>query len=866
MQDLFVVESPGKIKSLESILGTNYLVMASYGHIADLPNDDYVPAPAFMPNYRLSKDPTRRMDGERFIAKVMDFVRKGVRRIYLATDGDREGEAIAWAIRMFIRRFCKKENLPEPDMPRVSYSEITADAVQDAIRHASTINEAQVSAQECRRVIDRHVGWLVSPLLSEKLATPKLSAGRVQTPAVVLVWEREKEIRNFKSQNHFRVHATFTESDGTTWQATWNSREWHTGDDDILLDQSIADRVVAAATQFTTDDFTEKDVKRAPPAPFITSTLQRAAASKFGFEPDYTMKLAQALYESGSPDGQSGAITYMRTDSVNLADKAIADIRNLISSRPELGLTLAPEPRKYKSKDTAQLAHEAIRPIYFDQINAGHTPDEQKLYRLIYARTVASQLADAIFSERVVHLRATNMIDGRVPQFIGRGRAVKFKGWMQLGNDATVEADDDQPKSAEENAIANPVPYLSYGDMRLSQRTYREDCKTRAPNRYTKVSLIEKLESEGIGRPSTYASIIKTIFDRDYVKHITPKDKKIVPTPLGEQIAAMLSSSFAFATVSYTRELEERLDDIANGTRRYKEVVADNYEILNGEITVVDSQIERIQCPHCAARGFPENTLRRLVKNKNYFWVCNHPDTPHFFDDANQKPFIQHPHTEIACPTCAEFSMVKNRDKKTEGRFYWRCITPECNTYMDDANGEPVVRVAAAATPQKVADCPSCREPNLAWRTGRNGDYWKCACGYSCDDDNGTPKPRDSSSAQSSGASAPSSQKSNHRCLECGKIELTFFPAGKFGPYYKCGACSKTWPDEGGKPVLRRSTPVDAKPASKPAAPKKSSAAKPGKIEGSTCTKCGNGKMLSRMGGKFFGCSNYPNCKNTVNP
>ena len=471
--DLFIVESPGKVKKIQGYLGSGYRVMASIGHVRDLPVGDIgVEPPVFKPEYV----PTER--GKDVLKKLAEAA-KAASNVYLATDPDREGEAIAWHL---------KEALRLKKYERITYQEITEQAVKKAMASPRQLNMELVAAQVTRRVLDRFVGYMVSPALSERLGTPRLSAGRVQSPAVRLVVEREREIGNFNVITHFGVEMLF-ERPGGIWTAVWLPKHgWLPEGQEYILDKAVA-REVAGQCLLSVLDCRESVSKIAPPAPFITSTLQQAASSALKFSPKTTMSLAQRLYEQGH-------ITYMRTDSPNLSEEAIAKIREWATQH---GFAVPKSPRRWKSKAGAQEAHEAIRPTHVEIETAGETEGEQILYTLIRLRAIASQLEEALYNVRIVTLESD--VDGRKARFEAKGRTVKRAGWKAL-----VAADQTEEEEAE---AENPVPKLETGQPVTAREAKVLEKKTKPPARYTEATLIKELERQGIGRPSTYAAILE---------------------------------------------------------------------------------------------------------------------------------------------------------------------------------------------------------------------------------------------------------------------------------------------------------------------------------------------------------------------
>lgn len=655
--NLVIVESPGKVKKIREILGQGWDVQASVGHVRDLPEREMgVEAPDFKPKYV----PTER--GKDVLAKL----RKSVERanaVYLATDLDREGEAIAWHLKQALR-------LDNPQ--RIRFAEITPKAIKTAIASPSGIDIKMVAAQEGRRVLDRLVGYMVSPKLGDMAGRRGLSAGRVQSPAVRIVLERERAIQAFKPTNHFGAQLGFGD-----WTADWDTRPWLPEGQKYLLDKSLADRA-AALRQVEVLDCEEKEESKAPPAPFITSTLQQAASNKLRMKPKATMEAAQKLYEQG-------LITYMRTDNPNLSDDALIEIYQVCQAK---GLPMVDQPRTWKAKGDAQEAHEAIRPTHFDVEEAGDTPEQQAIYKLIWQRALGCQLAAARYAVRTVRLRAVDGLDGKPVDFIGKGRALVYEGWRAIYEDDT-ESDDDKKKDKE--GANNPVPHLEPGQQ-LDAETGRVLAKkTRAPSRFTEAELIKELERLGIGRPSTYAAIMQNIISRGYVDY-DKAGKYLVPTDTGALVIdALVNSRFSFIEYDFTRDMEARLDQVAEGRSSYREVVSVVHDSLEQELggMKVDAAPEH-PCPNCG------KALFRRKGGKGYFWGCSgYPDCDTTLPDAGGKPGKRKPRqvADTPCPKCGK-ELVRRYKAGTgkKGYDFWSCSGyPSCDAKFDNVGGKPKI-------------------------------------------------------------------------------------------------------------------------------------------------------------------------------
>lgn len=530
---LMIVESPNKVKKIAAILGDGWKIAASFGHIRDLPSDHAgVSAPDYRPEYELTDR------GKKVIAQLKPLA-ANAEAVYLATDPDREGEAISWHL-------CDALRLRNP--LRVTFDSITESVIRAAVRSPRSIDMDLVRAQEARRVVDRLVGFSVSPWLGHVLRE-KASAGRVQTPAVRLVVEREREIADFRVTNHYVARLAFS---GGQWSATWVVKLFLKEGESFILDRQLAE-IAAGARDLKVLKFEEKDVQVAPPAAFTTSTLLQAASVQLRYKPDTTAKLSQALFEQG-------LITYHRTDSQNLSAEAIEAIRAYATAE---GLPLPPQSRRWPSKDDAQEAHEAIRPSHIEQERGGETDQERALYTLIRERALASQLANAVYAGRMMGLEAR--INGRAFHYAARSRVLKQLGWR------SITAKDAADEDTDGNEDCGQVPFCTVGDTFRAESGQVLEKKTVAPPRFSQASLIKKLEELGIGRPSTYATTVSGIMVRGYV---VETKNKITPTDKAYRAIDSLKGKFEFAEYEYTKELEKSFDEVAKGVSRYLEVVS----------------------------------------------------------------------------------------------------------------------------------------------------------------------------------------------------------------------------------------------------------------------------------------------------
>ena len=689
---LLIVESPGKIKKLQSFLSSEWRVTASVGHIRDLPNDGYgIEPPDFRPVYQVTPDKKDVVARLKALANEAD-------EVYLASDPDREGEAIAWHL---------KEVLGLSSYKRVTYTAITKEDVEAGIASPRDIDMALVQAQEARRALDRLVGYRVSGPLSRACSESRMSAGRVQSPAVRIVVDREHEIKTFVSTTHYGVELTFdrVENVAEGWNAVWLPREgWLEDDNPYVLDKAVADRV-AAVKSLDVLAFSEKEASAAPPAPFTTSSLQQAAGNALKFTPKRTMELAQKLYEAGH-------ITYMRTDSPNLSETAIAEIRAYADAQ---GLPLPDKARTWKSKDGAQEAHEAVRPTHIDVEEAGENADEKALYTLIRLRALACQLADAVFAVRVARLGAD--VDGKQAIFEARGRTLVKAGWKQvMPGDAAGE---------EEAEPANSVPLLKEGAKAVVQQGVVSTKKTKPKPRYKQTTLIREMEKRGIGRPATYAAILDNIIAQK--AYLREEKGWLVPTPRGEALVAAMLPVFSFMNLEFTRELEAALDGVASGKTSYAGCVRPAYDKLMAELEMFREKTA-IPCPECGNRDtFYHNV--NTEKGWNY-WKCRECNAS--FADENGRPGSRKekkelPPSDFDCLKCGSARLRRITGTKNGTAYdFFKCPDEKCGATFNAVDGRPVPREKPALS---EFACKQCGKP-LAVRPTRNGGIYFSCTGY----------------------------------------------------------------------------------------------------------------------------------------
>ncbi len=697
---LVIVESPAKAKTVSRILGAPYEVKASIGHVRDLPKSSM--------GVEISDDFTIKYVVPRDKAKAVKEIREAAQqagRVYLATDPDREGEAIAW----HLIEAADLEGLPHS---RVVFHEITPQAVQEAFRHPRDIDMPLVDAQQARRVLDRLVGYRLSPFLWQKVRRG-LSAGRVQSVALRLVVEREREIQNFVSQEYWTIEAALEKKE--TPPSFKAKLMGYAGKKQKLEihDETEAQRLLALSRDaaYTVLNVQYKTQSRKPSAPFITSTLQQEASRRLGFSAKRTMALAQQLYE-GLPlgsGGEVGLITYMRTDSTNVAESARHEARDFISER--FGAEFLPHsPRQYGKVKGAQEAHEAIRPTTIrrepETVKPYLTRDQLKLYTLVWQRMIASQMADARFEVLSVDIEAKPYTGKTVFLFRATNTQMRFSGFRQV----YVEGRDD---GEEEDEGTNPMPDLDKGEALRLLDLIPEQHFTQPPARYTEASLVKALEEKGIGRPSTYAPTLSTIQDRGYVEK---EGRQLKPSELGFLVNDLLVENFPiFVNAQFTADMEQELDDVAEGDRPWQPVVREFYNPLEEALKKAESVPKAEQqtaeiCPECgrpmvirwgrrgrflACSGFPECRTTRPLEGE---------------EEAPQP-------TDEKCPECGAPMVVKS------GRF-GRFLA--CSRYPECKGTRPFAAKVGVS-------CPKCGGDILERRSKRGRTFYGCSNYPKCD-------------------------------------------------------------------------------------------------------------------------------------
>lgn len=642
-KNLVIVESPAKAKTIEKFLGSSYKVRASNGHLRDLPkskigvdveND-------FEPQYTTIR-------GKADLIKTLKSEAKKANKVFLATDPDREGEAISWHIANML-------NLNEEETYRIEFNEITKDAVKNAIKQPRKLNMDRVDAQQARRVLDRLVGYKLSPLLWRKVRKG-LSAGRVQSVAVKVIVDREKEIRDFIPEEFWTIDARL-KKDKQEFDAHYYGIN---GKKAKLENEEQAKEVLAGidGAEYILKDVKKGTRKKNAAPPFTTSSLQQAASGKLGFTAKKTMMLAQMLYE-GVPlqNGETtGLITYMRTDSIRVSQEAQNAALEYV--KETYGEKYVPQkPNTYKSRKSAQDAHEAIRPTYAnntpDSIKQYLTSDQYKLYKLIYTRFLASQMMPALFETLNFE------IDANGYTFKANGSRILFDGHLAVYDSKTEEDDQRMLPAAEKGDKLELVELLPKQNF------------TQPPARYTEAGLVKFLEERGIGRPSTYAPIISTIQDRGYV---TKQAKSFVPTELGEIVTDLMANNFAnIVDITFTADMEEKLDDVEQEGEPWKHVIREFYLPFEKDLEEADKNIEHVKIPEKVSDVICEKCGANMVHKMGRFGeflAC-----PNYPECKNTKPIVSE--IDVPCPKCGA-KVVQRRSKK--GRTFYGCEKyPECD-------------------------------------------------------------------------------------------------------------------------------------------------------------------------------------------
>ncbi len=713
-QSLVIVESPAKAKTINKYLGRNFTVKYSLGHVKDLPKKDVAVdiEHGFEPTYEV-------IEGKKKLIQELKQAASKADAVYLAADPDREGEAICFHLAEELQDRKKKE--PAKKIYRVMFNEITAPAIRRAFEKPGTIDLRLVDAQQARRVLDRLVGYKVSPLLWDKVRRG-LSAGRVQTVALRLIVEREREIRAFVKKEYWTIDANLAAKKPPAFDARLLRRNNEALE---IPNQEAADAIVSSleGAEYKVASVGTKEKRRFPVAPFITSTLQQEASRKLRFSVKRTMMLAQRLYEGVElgREGSVGLITYMRTDSTRVSEEALSEARALIGER--FGPKYVPEkPNIYKTKKDAQDAHEAIRPT-----SAARTPesiakylseDELKVYRLIWMRFIASQMTPAVFDQTTIDITATGK-DGFQYLFRATGSVMKFDGFL-----AVYEEGKDQ-KDEEDEEIKHKLPAVAEGEV-LKLRTLKpEQHFTEPPPRYNEATLVKELEARGVGRPSTYASILSTIQEREYVKK---EGGRFTPTELGMVVTDLLVENFDdIFDVAYTARMEEELDEIEAGKLNWKQALAEFYEKFDKNLKRAEqnmTDVKRLEKPTdlvCEKCGKP--MVIKWGRHGSFIACTGYPECTNTREltvdlpDVDKTDLSELGGEEEYCPNCGRPMALK---KGRFGQFY------ACTGYPDCKTTRPVGGAQKLPDVPLEEKCPQCGS-NMVIKHGRFGEFTACS-------------------------------------------------------------------------------------------------------------------------------------------
>ena len=750
-RSLVIVESPAKAKTINKYLGRNYTVKASYGHVMDLPKktlgidvDD-----GFEPTYEISPNKVQVVADLRKAAGKSDAV-------YLAGDPDREGEAICAHLAEVLgptmaakngkgskkgaeaegkgkkKKKGKSRKVASGGAPldpannhifRVMFNEITPKAIRAAFEHPGQINTNLVDAQQARRVLDRLVGYKISPLLWDKVRRG-LSAGRVQTVALRLIVEREGEIRAFTPVEYWSLHAQLAASEPPVFEAKLSR---YKGEEIAVHNQAEADAIVAAVeqAQWQIASVAQKEKRRFAPPPFTTSKLQQAGYNRLRYTAKRTMALAQRLYE-GVELGAEGAvalITYMRTDSVRVSADALDQVREFVGS--SFGPSYVPEkPNVYKSKKDAQEGHEAVRPTDVARTPADVRPflsdDLFKLYQLIWQRFVASQMVPAVFDQTTVDIQAGDYT------FRANGSVMKFDGYLAVYQVSPLAGEDEE--KTDDDGEGRRLPSMHEGEVLRLEKIRPDQHFTEPPPRYTEATLVKELEEKGIGRPSTYASIISTIVDREYV---TKEQGRFAPTMLGEKVSELLVKSFEdIFDVGFTARMEEELDEIEDGKLRWRESVKGFYQRFEQDLEHAKGEMESYKagiptgrkCEKCG-----EGELLERISRLGFFLGCSrYPDCDFIQDLSPEVPEETEGETPAeACDNCGREMVIK---RGRWGPFLACSGYPDCKTTRRLVTGTRRARQPDEPLDEKCPDCGA----QLVRRHGRYGEFIGCSAYPKC--------------------------------------------------------------------------------------------------------------------------------------
>ena len=712
-KSLVIVESPTKAKTIGKYLGKQFVVKASLGHVKDLPkkNLSVDVEKNFEPHYEV-------IEGKKKLIAELKAAAKGMDSVYLAADPDREGEAICYHLQEELNGSKKG-----PKFFRVMFNEITANAIKKAFEKPGSVNLHLVDAQQARRVLDRLVGYKISPLLWDKVRRG-LSAGRVQTVALRLIVDREREIRAFIKREYWTIDVQLNAKKPPVLTARFTKKNDEAIElPDETTTKSLLDQL--DGSKYLVHSVSTKEKKRNPVPPFITSTLQQEASRKLRFSVKRTMMLAQRLYEGVEvgTEGSVGLITYMRTDSTRVSPDAQEEVRELIKER--YGAPFFPAtPNVYKSKKDAQDAHEAIRPS-----SAKRTPDdlapylqedEMKLYRLIWMRFVASQMTPAVFDQTTIDVAAKGK-DGATYMFRATGSVPKFKGFLEV-----YEEGKDQ-KDSDDEELKNRLPLVVEGEELRFKSIEPEQHFTEPPPRFNEATLVKELESDGVGRPSTYASILSTIQEREYVKK---EGGKFVPTELGIVVTDLLLENFKnLFDITYTARMEVELDEIEEGKIDWREAMSEFYERFQKDLEHAErhmTDIKRMEEPTgeaCEKCGKPMvikwGKFGKFIACTGYPECSNTRELP---PDPASAEGLTEQDAEEYCENCGRVMVLK---KGRFGQFY------ACSGYPDCKTTKQIGGTQKKSDVPLDEKCPQCGN-NLVLKNGRFGEFTACSTYPTC--------------------------------------------------------------------------------------------------------------------------------------
>ncbi|MBV9762885.1 MAG: type I DNA topoisomerase [Acidobacteriaceae bacterium] len=709
-KSLVIVESPAKAKTIGKYLGKQFIVKASLGHVKDLPKKDLAVdiERDFTPKYEV-------IEGKKKLIAELKQAAKGVESVYLAADPDREGEAICW----HLKEELEPKKADKPAIFRVMFNEITANAVKRAFDKPMAVNVNLVEAQQARRVLDRLVGYKISPLLWDKVRRG-LSAGRVQTVALRLIVEREREIRAFEKQEYWTIDVALNAKKPPVLMARLNKRADETAQ---IRDEASAKGIVEDldGATYIVRSVATREKRRNPVPPFITSTLQQESSRKLRFSVKRTMMLAQGLYEGKEigKDGSVGLITYMRTDSTRVSEDALGEVRGFVSER--YGKNYLPDsPNVYKTKKDAQDAHEAIRPTSVlrtpESVEKYLAEDELKLYRLIWMRFIASQMMPAVFDQTTIDIAAAAKSKTDYV-FRATGSVMKFDGFLKIYEEGKDQKDED------DEDLKHKLPAVTQGEALRFKEIRPEQHFTEPPPRYNEATLVKKLEADGVGRPSTYASILSTIQDREYVKK---EGGKFHPTELGMVVTDLLLESFNdLFEVSYTARMEQELDEIEEGKLQWRDAMAEFYgrfqkNLAHAERNMTD--IKRMEKPTdlvCEKCGKP--MVIKWGKHGSFIACTGYPECTNTREltvdlpDVDKADLTEQDEAEY-CENCGRPMVLK---KGRFGQFFACSGYPDCKT-TKQIGGEQRKDVPLEEK------CPQCGN-NLVQKFGRYGEFVACS-------------------------------------------------------------------------------------------------------------------------------------------